>query len=217
MPPARSLTWLFDLDNTLHNANHAIFPHINLAMRQYIERHLGLSTPEADAVRQRYWERYGATLLGLVRHHQTDPAHFLAATHDFPDLASLLRFDPALRHALARLPGKKIIFSNAPRAYTKAVLQLTGLRHFFSAIYTVEDTRLQPKPLLGGFRRLLAKERLQARRCILVEDTLANLVAAKRLGMKTVWITGGRKNARAVDVRLTSCRNLPREFRQLRL
>ncbi|MFA8356891.1 HAD family hydrolase, partial [Burkholderia ubonensis] len=28
--------WLFDLDNTLHHASHAIFPEINRAMTQYI-------------------------------------------------------------------------------------------------------------------------------------------------------------------------------------
>ena len=28
--------WLFDLDNTLHHASHAIFPAINKGMTQYI-------------------------------------------------------------------------------------------------------------------------------------------------------------------------------------
>ncbi len=37
-------TWLFDLDNTLHNATPQIFPHINRAMRYYIERNLGVDT-----------------------------------------------------------------------------------------------------------------------------------------------------------------------------
>jgi putative hydrolase of the HAD superfamily len=29
-------TWLFDLDNTLHNASHAIFPAINVNMNAFI-------------------------------------------------------------------------------------------------------------------------------------------------------------------------------------
>ena len=36
MKPGR--VWLFDLDNTLHNATPHIFPHINRSMRQYIEQ-----------------------------------------------------------------------------------------------------------------------------------------------------------------------------------
>ena len=58
--------WLFDLDNTLHNATPHIFPHINRSMRQYIERHLNVDKHEASRIRQDYWMRYGATLLGLI-------------------------------------------------------------------------------------------------------------------------------------------------------
>ena len=38
-----SPVWLFDLDNTLHNASHAIFPAIMANMNLYIARVLGLS------------------------------------------------------------------------------------------------------------------------------------------------------------------------------
>ena len=85
--------WLFDLDNTLHNASPHIFPHINRAMREYIECHLGVDEHEATRIRQDYWERYGATLLGLMRHHGTDPRHFLHETHQFPDLARMVVFE----------------------------------------------------------------------------------------------------------------------------
>jgi len=70
--------WLFDLDNTLHNASYASLRDINERMSAYIERELGLSRQAADALRRHYWVRYGATLLGLVRHHQVQAAHFFA-------------------------------------------------------------------------------------------------------------------------------------------
>lgn len=202
-------TWLFDLDNTLHNANPHIFPHINRSMRLYIERHLGLDKVEASRLRQHYWERYGATLLGLIRHHGVDPRHFLAETHQFDDLSAVLVFDPAVRAALRRLPGRKIIFSNAPRAYTDRVLKITGLAPLFDGVYAVENTRFQPKPLMAGFRTLLHHEGLDPRRCILVEDSLINLVTAKRLGMKTVWVSTSLRNSPHVDVKLRTCRDLP--------
>ena len=69
--------WLFDLDNTLHNASPHIFPHINRSMTHYLEQHLGLAPDDANALRTHYWHRYGATMLGLMRHHGTDPDHFL--------------------------------------------------------------------------------------------------------------------------------------------
>ncbi|HYJ97974.1 MAG TPA: haloacid dehalogenase, partial [Burkholderiaceae bacterium] len=61
--------WLFDLDDTLHDASAASMPGINTAMTEFVQRELRLTRDEADALRRQYWRRYGATLLGLVRHH----------------------------------------------------------------------------------------------------------------------------------------------------
>lgn len=195
-------TWLFDLDNTLHDANPHIFPQINSAMRAYIEQHLGLNPQEATALRQHYWERYGATLLGLVKHHQIDPHHFLHVTHQFDDLKSVVQHERGLAPLLRHLPGRKLIFSNAPRAYAQAVLDILGIRHCFDRIYTVESLRFSPKPSLPAFRRLLAQERLNPKNCILVEDTVANLKPAKRLGMGTLWVTTSLRSAPHVDARI---------------
>lgn len=205
----RGSVWLFDLDNTLHNATPHIFPHINRSMREYIERYLGVDSREANRIRQGYWERYGATLLGMIRHHAIDPHHFLRETHQFPDLARMIVFEKPLLHTLRRLPGRKILFSNAPQHYTTAVLALTGLARYFDAIYTVESLHFRPKPKPEGFRALLRAEGLSARTCIMVEDSLPNLVTAKKLGMKTVWVKPGQRRSPFVDVHVNSVLQLP--------
>ncbi|EKE17904.1 MAG: hypothetical protein ACD_10C00219G0002 [uncultured bacterium] len=207
--------WLFDLDNTLHNATPSIFPHINRAMRQYIEHHLGVDESEATRIRQDYWMRYGATLRGLMRHHGTDPNHFLRETHAFPDLRRLLDFQKPVLHALRKLRGKKVIFSNAPRHYTEAILGMTGLDRHFSAIYSLENLRFQPKPMLAGFRTLLRAEHLDPKHCIMVEDSLANLVSAKKLGMKTVWVSTGLRQSPFADIKIKSVLELPERCGQL--
>jgi putative hydrolase of the HAD superfamily len=61
----------------------------------------------------------------------------------------------ALRHALAQLGGRKLVFSNAPRHYVEEVLEILGVGRFFDAVYTIESTRFRPKPSLHGFRMLL--------------------------------------------------------------
>ena len=208
MRSRRSPVWVFDLDDTLHHASPHIFPHINRAMTAYIERHLALDHAQATALRQHYWHRYGATLLGLIRHHGVDPHHFLEQTHDFDDLGSLIITAPALAHTLKMLPGRRIIFSNAPRRYTQEVLCLTGLWTLFDAVYTVESFSFQPKPLRTGFLQLLKKERVSAHRCIMVEDSLANLVMAKRLGMHTLWVTRTLRNSPWVDHKLRDITDL---------
>jgi len=207
--------WLFDLDNTLHDANPHIFPHINRAMTAYIGELLGVEEEEASRIRQGYWQRYGATLLGLMRHHGTDPHHFLWHTHQFPDLKRMVVFESGLKAMLKRLPGRKIVFSNAPRHYTTAILGLTGIAGFFDAIYSVERLRFRPKPSAAGFRNLLRAENLDGRRCILVEDTLANLKTAKRLGMTTVWVSANTRQPPYVDVRIRSILDLPRRLARL--
>lgn len=210
------VVWLFDLDNTLHDANPHIFPHINQAMNDYICAHLGVDQSAATQIRQNYWQRYGATLLGLMRHHGTDPEHFLWHTHQFPDLHRMLVHSKTLKATLKRLPGRKIIFSNAPRHYTAAVLELTGIGQLFDAVYTVESVRYRPKPMLAGFLHLLRAEKLDPRRCVMVEDSLANLLTAKKLGMKTVWINGGSRRSPAVDVHLRHVGELPGQYSRLR-
>ena len=205
-------TWLFDLDNTLHNASPHIFPHINRSMTAYIVEHLRVDEAEATQIRQHYWQRYGATLLGLVRHHGTDPNHFLWHTHQFPDLKRMVVFERGLKAMLRRLPGRKIVFSNAPLHYTEAVLGLTGIAGCFDAVYSVERIRFQPKPAPAGFHHLLRAERLNPRRCIMVEDTLPNLKTAKRLGMKTVWVSTSTRRPPCVDVQLASVLDLPQRL-----
>ena len=208
-------TWLFDLDNTLHNASPHIFPLISRAMMTYMCEHLEVDEAEATRLRQNYWQRYGATLLGLMRHHGTDPHHFLHHTHQIPDRPNIVIAERSLKAMLRRLPGRKIIFSNAPLKYAEAVLAITGIRRCFDAVYAVEQLRFQPKPAIGGFLRLLHDERLNPRACVMVEDTLPNLKTAKRLGMKTVWVSACTRRPPCVDVRLASVLDLPRRLGRL--
>ena len=208
--------WVFDLDNTLHNASPHIFPHINSAMNKYLQTHLGLDEAAAGALRRQYWLRYGATLIGLMRHHATDPQHFLRATHDFPDLPAKLISEPGLRATLRRLPGRKLVFSNAPAHYAAAVLDALGITDLFDDVFSIEHTGYRPKPDSFGFMRLFRRNRLRADRCVMVEDTLANLKTAKKLGMATVWVARTAKTPGYVDLSIRNLMQLPRLAWQLK-
>lgn len=202
--------WVFDLDNTLHNASPHIFPHINSAMNAYLQQHLGLDEQAAGELRRHYWQRYGATLIGLMRNHATDPQHFLRATHDFPDLHAQLVSEPGLRATLRRLPGRKLVFSNAPAHYAAAVLNALGIADLFDDVFSIEHTGYRPKPDSFGFLRLFRRNRVRPDRCVMVEDTLANLKTAKKLGMATVWVARASKAPAYVDFSVRSLMQLPR-------
>jgi putative hydrolase of the HAD superfamily len=205
-----SPVWIFDLDNTLHNATPHIFPHINRSMTAYLQEHLQLDEDAANALRVHYWQRYGATLSGLMRHHGTRPEHFLWHTHQFPELDRMVLREPRLRYVLKALPGRKLVFSNAPQHYAHAVLKLLRIDGLFDDVMAVEQVRYRPKPDLFGFMRLLRRHRLRAAQCAMVEDSLENLMAAKRLGMRTVWVTGETRNPPCVDVKVRNVMELPR-------
>jgi putative hydrolase of the HAD superfamily len=232
--------WLFDLDNTLHDASHAIFPAISANMNTYIARVLGDGTTPAsldavNAARLGYWKRYGATLLGMMRHHQVSAPHFLRETHDVGALHEMIRAERGLSRLLRRLPGRKILLTNGPTSYSTQVLRHLGLHRHFSHHIAIEDMhvhrQLRPKPSKLMLRRLLRKHGVAARRAILVEDTLDNLRSARQLGLRTVWVTqylrmgdpiGAAKVPRMlkrpgyVDVKVKSVLQLPARLHRLR-
>ncbi|MDX9716550.1 pyrimidine 5'-nucleotidase [Thauera sp. AutoDN2] len=207
--------WLFDLDNTLHNASPHIFPHINRSMTRYLEQHLGLAPDDANALRNQYWHRYGATMLGLMRHHGTDPDHFLVETHRFDRLHEMMVFERALRGMLRHLPGRKIVFSNAPRHYAEAVLRIMGIHRLFEDVIGIEDLGYQPKPGIRAYRTLLHRQRLRGTQCIMLEDSVVNLRTAKRLGMRTVLVGGGLRTPSYVDLRIPNILSLQRQLGRL--
>ncbi|HEX4919003.1 MAG TPA: HAD family hydrolase [Limnobacter sp.] len=183
--------YLLDLDNTLHLAANHILPEINRQMTQYLVAHLDLQEREASALRTRYWLRYGATLLGMMRHHGTNPHHFLAQTHQFEGLGKLSSRHPSVPQRLSRLPGLRVLLTNAPRAYAIEVCKAQGLYRHLHAIVAIEDMVIhrqwRPKPANILWPKL--KVALRHARPMLVDDTHGHLKKAALHGYKTAWIT----------------------------
>jgi putative hydrolase of the HAD superfamily len=234
VPHSQRTLWLFDLDNTLHNASHAIFPAIHHNMNAYLAQVLGDGVSPAtpalvDATRTLYWQRYGATLLGMIKHHGVRAEDFLREAHRFDDLSAMIRGERGLARLLQRLPGRKILLTNAPRRYSTDVVRHLGLQRHFAQHIAIESMVvhrcLRPKPSRLMLRKLMARERIAARHCILVEDTLSALKAAKALGMRTAWITqylpqpsaaNGNMHPPYVDVRVNSVTQLSNHLHRLR-
>lgn len=207
--------WLFDLDNTLHDSSRAIFQAIDAAMSRAVAAALNVDAPEADVLRKAYWHRYGATVIGMERHHGVDPQAFLAASHDFI-VAPLVHSENGLSRKLAQLKGRKVLLTNAPSAYARDVLKALGILHHFEGLWTIDHMRLQgqirPKPSAALMRQVLARLRVPASQVVLVEDTLRNLRAARQVGMRTVHVyhpgtpfsAAHSGRCHYVDVRVTS-------------
>jgi putative hydrolase of the HAD superfamily len=195
---------VFDLDDTLHDASAHIFPVMNRAMTRYIQNHLNLDESDAYKLRQHYWRIYGATLKGLMHHHGTDPYHFLLETHQFLALPEMVIQTKRLRHMLQTLKGRKVIFTNAPRSYALRVLDLLGIGDMFELVFSVESARFHAKPNVRGFKMLMKAIHAKPSDCIMLEDNLSALMTAKRLGMRTIWVTKKLQKPNFVDFRLNN-------------
>lgn len=183
--------WLFDLDNTLHDCSRAIFRAIDGNMTQAVMETLGVDEDMANTLRRRYWERYGATVIGLVRHHGIKASDFLAKAHAF-DPAPLVYSEPGLARKFKHLPGRKVLLTNAPRHYAHDVLKVLGISRHFDLVWAIDQMdlqgRMRPKPSMALMKQVLAHLKVPAHRVVLVEDTLRNLRSARQLGMRTVHI-----------------------------
>ncbi len=181
--------WIFDLDNCLYPASTGLFELIDERMGAYIQRLLNCDPAEARRVQKAHFHEHGTTLAGLMKHHGVDPHHFLADVHNIA--LDRIASSPGLDEGLARLPGRKIIFTNGDAPYARRVLERIGIAHHFDHLHDIHSAGLRPKPDVHGYRLLLDALAIDPARAAMVEDMVQNLVPAKKLGMTTVWVDNG--------------------------
>jgi putative hydrolase of the HAD superfamily len=179
-------TWIFDLDNTLYPAGTSVSAQVSCRMNDYIARALELDEDSALKLRRELFLAYGTTLRGLMTRHAIDPHHFLAYAHDL-DLSELAP-SPALAAALAVLPGRKIIHTNADAAHAERITRRLGIAEHFHGVIDIAAADWQPKPDLGGYRTLIERFSVDPSRAIMIEDMARNLKPAAALGMHTLWV-----------------------------
>ncbi len=178
--------WVFDLDNTLYPPEARLFDQIERRMTGYVMEALGVTEGEADRLRRHYWRDYGTTLAGLMAEHDLDPEPYLAAVHDI-DLGHLVPA-PELALAIARLPGRRIVYTNGSEPYAQRVLAARGLGGLFDAVYGVEHAGYRPKPEQAAFEAVFALDGLAPERGAMFEDDTRNLAAPHAMGMRTIHV-----------------------------
>lgn len=187
-------TWLFDLDNTLYPEECGFMTLVESRMTDFVEQITGLPRLEAFALQKKYYAEHGLTLTGLIKNHGADPKDFFALHHDL-SLEALSK-DPELLVALAKLPGKRFVFTNADDKHAERVLAHLGLSELFDDVFHIHSFGYAPKPDPLGFQRMIDAHGMDPRATAFFEDSVGNLKPAADLGMTTVLV-GPR--ARASD------------------
>ena len=199
-------TWIFDLDNTLHDAQSKIFPLVNTKMNEYISSYLDISLEDASNLRVSYWERYGATLKGLIKHHSINPIDFLSVTHDLQDFNKLVLPENNLKKTLSKIQGRKIIYTNAPKTYTYKILKISKIFELFDEIFTIENSNFIPKPDQDMMDAFLKKYDISEG--FFIDDVKENLIAAKNSGLTTIWITNEENQPSYIDKKIEKISDL---------
>jgi putative hydrolase of the HAD superfamily len=189
-------TWLFDLDNTLYPAESGFMAAIVDRMTDYVQQVTGLPRDEAFRLQKSYLAEHGLTLKGMMLHHGVDPREFHAMFHDMS--LDALAHDPELLAALERLPGKRLIFTNADDVHAERVLARLGLAHLFDDVFHIGSADYEPKPSPAAFARITQAHGFDARETAFFEDSERNLAPAAALGMTTVLV-GAHAPASSAD------------------
>jgi putative hydrolase of the HAD superfamily len=179
-------TWLFDLDNTLYPTASGFMVEIERRMTSYVERLTGLPRDEAYRLQKKYLAEYGLTLSGLIEHHGVDPAEYHALFDDLP-LESLAE-NPELIAAIERLPGRRLIFTNANDVHAERVLARLGLARLFDDVFHIALSAYVPKPNRVAFEAIDAAHGIDPKVTAFFEDSERNLEPAAELGMTTVLV-----------------------------
>ena len=198
LAPLHSIrTWIFDLDNTLYPARANLFARIDARITAYVARRLDIGHDEALRIQKHYFHTHGTTLTGLMADHGVDAHDFLANVHDVE--MDVLANDAPLAAAIARLPGRKLVFTNGDKPYALKVLDRLGLGASFEAVHDIHAMDLVPKPAPSAYAGLCAAFGLEPTACAFFEDMARNLAPAKAIGMTTVWIDNGSEQGPGED------------------
>ena len=179
-------TWLFDLDLTLYPPEVELMSQISAHITRFVMTTTGLERDEAFALQKRYFHQYGTTLSGMVQHHGVDPASFVSEVEAVT--LDAVEPDPRLRAALERLPGRRLVFTNAGGVYAGRVLARLGVDDLFEDVFHIEAADYVPKPQAATFERMLKRHAVDPASTAYFEDMERNLEPAAAAGMTTVLI-----------------------------
>ncbi|KAI8381530.1 pyrimidine 5'-nucleotidase [Radiomyces spectabilis] len=209
--------FFFDCDNCLYHKNLGILTMMRERIVKYI-KDLGIPEEDAIVLRNRYHLDYGLALRGLLKHHQVDPIDYDEKVDQSLPLESVMKPDPALKDMLSKLKMKKWVFTNAYQPHATRVLNILGIADEFDGM-TFCDYRIPNfdcKPEVSFYHKAMAHAGISdPTLCYLVDDSAANIDAAKQLGWKTVHLADDASQSHHGDYQIEDIHELPNVLPEL--
>ncbi|MCG8620424.1 MAG: pyrimidine 5'-nucleotidase [Proteobacteria bacterium] len=182
-------SWIFDLDDTLYSPELQLFQQVKTRITAYVKQHYCQNCQAtADALQQDLRTRHHTTLAGLMAEHSVDPEHFMDYVHDI-DISGL-GYDAEIDQGLARLSGRKLIFTNASKKHARRILAAAKIDHHFDFTYDIVAAGYRPKPEAAIYADFTRVTGVAPQSAVMIDDTMVNLMPASALGIQTLWLTG---------------------------
>lgn len=186
---------IWDLDGTIYENTPAMQDAWLQGFYQTAHHYgLGLTREEAD---QKTWDgfrRYGHAVRAYSIEHGIDENEFCERLLSFVDVTLVPQCQETRAHFNHHKEKTMAILTSAHKKWAHPVLRHIGLDHLFpeDRVVAYDDTSGELKSHSEKpFRMAAATLHLPPTDLIMVEDTAANLVIAKDLGMRTVLVTHG--------------------------
>ncbi len=187
--------FLIDVDNTVYPRQLGVFDAIDKKINEYMRSLLGIECNEINKLRELYWNKYGTTMSGLIKHYNIDPYYFLEYVHDI-DVKSLIKPNHELLKKLKSINAVKIAFTNAPKKHAIAVLESLGIIDQFVDIFDIISAEFRGKPDKYAYERVI--NTTKADRYAMIDDWSINLQTAKFFDIFTILV--GDKCSNDVDL-----------------
>jgi len=180
--------FIFDMDGVLVDSN----PIHKIALKQFCKKH-GYDLSETDLREKIYGRTNRDWLLNLFGNLNEETIRAYAEEKEalFRELYVDIKPLDGLHSFLKKLEATGIplaIATSAPRANVDFTISKTGITHFFPII--LDDsfvTKGKPDPQI--YLKSAAALGMPSGQCVVFEDSLSGVMAAKRAGCKVVGVT----------------------------
>lgn len=189
---------IFDLDATLYYVGDEIEKLCDAKVVEYFVKNLGLNFSQAKDLIKDIRSRYAYDVEALEGELPFSKAEFIDYVCDVD--VSVLKADSELDNLLKALPQSKYILTDSIKKHVDDTLRALSVdAGRFNGIFDAHDMAYAFKYNPQSYSLFLRKYNLDAKDCIMFEDSLVNLKTAKSLGFSTVLIRPELKSAAYVD------------------
>ena len=205
--------FIFDMDGVLVDSN----PTHKIALKQFCKKH-GYDLSEKDLREKIYGRTNRDWLLNLFGNLNDETVRAFAEEKEalFRELYVDIKPLDGLHSFLEKLEGAgipKAIATSAPRANVDFTVTRTNIEHFFPIV--LDDsfvTKGKPDPQI--YLKSAEALGINPGKCVVFEDSISGVTAAKRAGCKVVGVTTThtREELAETDLNIDNFESLTPEF-----